>query len=323
MVFGNNFLKDVFCDADPALGDFQGILIMVNYNPKNWLSSLTHAYSKAVMRTLMPAMVGLALFSLLCCYLMVTVFELHEAEFKPTISMHSLLGIVLGLFLVFRTNSAYDRWWEGRRLWGGLVNSTRNFAMKVNAYMNADFDQRKWFSYMIPNFIIATKEQLRNGVHMQELDFVDEESRKYVEKAKHKPNAVVSLMYNRINELYQKGKITGDQLINLDKELKDFIDLMGGCERIKNTPIPYSYSMYIKKFIFIYIITLPFAFVTLSGYMTVPMVVIISYVILSVELIAEEIEDPFGRDINDLPTDELSVKIRDNVKEILGIGHKD
>ena len=92
---------------------------------------------------------------------------------------------------------------------------------------------------------------------------------------------------------------------------------MGACERIKNTPIPYSYTMYIKKFIFIYIITLPFGFVTTSGYMTVPVVVLISFVLLSVELIAEEIEDPFGKDINDLPTDELSVKIKDNVQEIL------
>jgi len=294
---------------------------MIDYNPKNWLSLITHAYSKQVMRTLTPALLVLAVFSALCCYLMVTVFELHESEFKPTIAMHSLLGIVLGLFLVFRTNSAYDRWWEGRRLWGGLVNSTRNFAMKINAYVGSDAEERKWFAYMIPNFVIATKETLRKGVHMQELDFGDNETMKEVDKARHKPNAIASLMYRRVNNHYVKNRITGDQLINLDKELKDLIDLMGACERIKNTPIPYSYSMYIKKFIFIYVITLPFAFVTLSGYMTIPIVMIVAYVILSVELIAEEIEDPFGRDVNDLPTDELSGKIRDNVKEILGVGH--
>jgi putative membrane protein len=292
---------------------------MINYNPKNWISLITHAYSKQVMRTLTPALLVLGIFSLLCCYFMVTVWQLHEAEFQPTTSMHSLLGIVLGLFLVFRTNSAYDRWWEGRRLWGGLVNSTRNFAMKINAYVGSDVEERKWFSFMIPNFVIATKEQLRQGVHMQEFDFPDDSVLKEVEKSKHRPNMIASLMYRRVNELYQQKRITGDQLINLDKELKDFIDLMGACERIKNTPIPYSYSMYIKKFIFIYVITLPFAFVTISGYMTIPIVMVIAYVILSVELIAEEIEDPFGRDINDLPTDELTGKIRDNVKEILGI----
>jgi putative membrane protein len=291
---------------------------MINYNPKNWLYLLTHAYSKQVMRTLTPVLVGLGLFTTLCCYLMVTVFELHEAEFKPTIAMHSLLGIVLGLFLVFRTNSAYDRWWEGRKLWGGLVNSTRNFALKVNAYV-PDVEERRWFSLMIPNFIIATKEGLRSGVHMQELELPDDAAAKEIENSKHRPNIIASLMYRRVTDLYNNKRISGDQLINLDKELKDFIDLMGACERIRNTPIPYSYSMYIKKFIFIYVVTLPFAFVTLSGYMTIPIVEIIAYVLLSVELIAEEIEDPFGRDVNDLPTDELSGKIRENVKEILGM----
>lgn len=291
---------------------------MIDYNPKNWLSLITHAYSKQVMRTLTPSLVALGAFTALCCYLMITVFQLHEAEFKPTTSMHSLLGIVLGLFLVFRTNSAYDRWWEGRKLWGGLVNSTRNFALKINACVT-DPEERLFFAMMIPNFVIAVKEALRKGVHVQELEFTDNALLKEIEASKHKPNMISAQMYRRVNDLYVKGKITGDQLINLDKEQKDFIDLMGACERIKNTPIPYSYSMYIKKFIFIYIVTLPLAFVTLSGYMTVPIVIIIAYVILSVELIAEEIEEPFGRDINDLPTDDLCIKIRDNVREILGI----
>ena len=112
-------------------------------------------------------------------------------------------------------------------------------------------------------------------------------------------------------------KISGDQLINMDKELKDFIDLIGACERIKNTPIPYSYMMFVKKFIAIYIITLPLGFVTQSGYMTIPIVVLVSFVLLSVELIAEEIEDPFGRDISDLPLDDLAGKMRENIREIL------
>jgi len=125
------------------------------------------------------------------------------------------------------------------------------------------------------------------------------------------------MMYEKINELYKANKLSGDQFFVVDKELKEFSDILGGCERIKTTPIPYSYTMYIKKFIFVYILTLPFGFVTIAEYMTVPIVVLISYVLLSVELIAEEIEDPFGNDVNDLPTDELSVKIRDNVKEII------
>jgi putative membrane protein len=290
---------------------------MINYNPKAWLSLITHNYSKQVMKTLTPALVILTVFTTVVCYVMISVFRVHEAEFQATTTMHSLMGIVLGLFLVFRTNSAYDRWWEGRRLWGGLVNSTRNFALKIDAYLPTAVDERRWFSEMIPNFVFATKESLRKGTQITELVLDESMDKETVVKAKHKPNAISALMYRRVNQFYKNGTITGDQLINLDKEMKDLIDLMGACERIRNTPIPYSYSMFLKKFIFIYIVTLPFGFMAQSGYLTIPIVLLIAFVILSVELIAEEIEDPFGRDVNDLPTDELCVKIRENVKEIL------
>jgi ion channel-forming bestrophin family protein len=291
---------------------------MINYNPKSWVSLITHNYSKHVMKTLTPVLLLLTVFSTGVCFVMITVFRLHEAEFQSTTAMHSLLGIVLGLFLVFRTNSAYDRWWEGRKLWGSMVNSTRNMALKVNAYLDGDNrEDRLWFAQMIPNFVYASKEHLRSGVQMTELDITDEKTIQAIEDAKHKPNRISALLYQRVSDLNKNGKITGDQLINIDKELKEFTDIIGACERIRSTPIPYSYSMFLKKFIFIYLITLPFGFVTLSGYLTIPIVVIIAYVILSVELIAEEIEDPFGRDVNDLPTDDLAIKIKANIREIL------
>jgi putative membrane protein len=291
---------------------------MVKYNPKTWFSLIFHAYSRQVMKTLTPTLLFMVAFSTACCYIMLDVFELHESDFQPTIAMHSLLGIVLGLFLVFRTNTAYDRWWEGRKLWGALVNSTRNMALKLDAYIaRDDHETRDWFAKMIANFIYATKESLRNGVQFNELESVSENFQEDLKKYKHKPNRISALLYRRVNELYMEKKFTGDQLINLDKELKDLIDFMGACERIRNTPIPYSYMMYVKKFIFIYIVTLPFGFVTTSGYLTIVIVVLITFVLMSVELIAEEIEDPFGRDLNDLPTDELADKIKQNVKEIL------
>jgi ion channel-forming bestrophin family protein len=291
---------------------------MVKYNPKNWITLIFHSYSRAVMKTLTPTLVFMVLYTTVCCYLILDYFKLHESDFQPTIAMHSLLGIVLGLFLVFRTNTAYDRWWEGRKLWGGLVNSTRNMALKIAVYVSKeDHETRDWFAKMISNFIFATKESLRNGVQLNEIDPPDDKFLEDLKNYKHKPNRISMLMYERVNTLYKKGKITAEQFLNIDKELKDLIDLMGACERIKNTPIPYSYMMYVKKFIFIYIITLPFGFVTQSGYLTIIIVLLITFVLMSVELIAEEIEDPFGRDINDLPTDELALKIKDNVKEIL------
>jgi putative membrane protein len=291
---------------------------MVDYNPKAWFSLITHTYSRHVMRTLMPVMIFMAVYSFLTCYLVLDVFKLHEKDFHSTTAMHSLLGIVLGLFLVFRTNSAYDRWWEGRKLWGLMVNNTRNFSFKINSFLpKDDLENRSFFAKMIYNFAYSTRESLRKGVDLTQLEAVGPDFQKHFAGIKHIPNKISSMMYERITMLYAEKRITGDQLFIVDKELKEFSDILGGCERIRNTPIPYSYSMYIKKFIFIFIITLPIGFVTLTEYMTVLIVVLISFVILSVELIAEEIEDPFGRDINDLPTDELTSKIRDNVNEIL------
>ncbi len=270
------------------------------------------------MKTLMPALIFMGFFSALLCYVLLDVLRFHENDFHTTISMHSLLGIVLGLFLVFRTNSAYDRWWEGRKLWGSMVNNTRNFAHKLNAFLEKkDVDNRKWFALMIPNFVISVKEHLRKGVTIRDLEITDSNFLSQVEGVKHVPNRISSMLYERVNNLYKDKSFSGEQLFLLDKELKEFSEILGACERIKSTPIPYSYTMYIKQFIFIYVITLPLAFVTTSGYITIPIVMLITFVLLSVELIAEEIEDPFGRDINDLPTDELSEKIKDNVREIL------
>ncbi|HPM31102.1 MAG TPA: bestrophin family protein [Chryseolinea sp.] len=291
---------------------------MVKYNPKAWIGLVFHAYSSHVIKTLWPMLSFMVAFAALVCYLILDFFKLQPHEFQGSTTVHSLLGIVLGLFLVFRTNSAYERWWEGRKMWGGIVNSTRNLALKLNAYLGTEHQsEREWFSRMIPNFVFAMKEHLRSGVMIGELDIPEKEFFDELKLVKHKPNKISSGLYKRVNQLYLNKTFTGDQLINLDKELKDFIDIIGACERIKSTPIPYSYSMFIKKFIFIYLVTLPFGFVSTFGYVTIPIVILISFILLSVELIAEEIEDPFGKDVNDLPTDELAGRIKDNIKEIL------
>jgi putative membrane protein len=291
---------------------------MINYNPKAWYSLITHQYSRQVMRTLRPVLIFMTLYAGLICFLILDFFKLSESTFASTIGMHSLLGIVLGLFLVFRTNSAYDRWWEGRKLWGSMVNNTRNLAHKLAAFLDRnDLANREYFIRMIPNFVISVKEHLRQGVHLKDLEPAGDDFHQRLENVKHIPNRLSSMMYERINNLYKSNRLSGDQLFLLDKELKEFSEILGACERIRNTPIPYSYSMFLKKFIFIYVITLPFGFVTAMGYITIAIVILISFVILSVELIAEEIEDPFGRDINDLPTDELSGKIKENIREIL------
>lgn len=290
---------------------------MVQYNPKVWISIVFHSYSRQVMRTLRPALIFLLVFSTLVCVLFLDVLNWTEKEFHSTIAVHQLLGIVLGLFLVFRVNSAYDRWWEGRKLWGSLVNNTRNVAFKINAFLPAeDTESREWFANMIAAIPASLRDYLRDRKKPESLDLpADVLSR--TEKTRHLPNLISSALYEKVQSLVKSGVLTAEQFWLLDRELKEFSDIIGACERIRNTPIPYSYAMYIKKFIFIYLITLPFGLVITEEYMTIPMVILLAFVLLSVELIAEEIEDPFGTDTNDLPTDELSGKMRDWVREIV------
>lgn len=289
---------------------------MVRYDPKTWFALIFHAYSRQVMRTLLPALFFMGLYTTALAYIDLDYFKW---DFRSTTAVHSLLGIVLGLFLVFRVNSAYDRWWEGRKLWGSLVNNTRNLALKLGGFLpTEDKNSRNYFAQMIPNFVIAMKEHLRDGAKVDDLDIVGGEAfLSRIKGKKHIPNFITLLIYEKINDLYQGKVISGDQFFVLDKEVKSFSDILGGCERIRNTPIPYSYSMYIKKFIFTYTITLPFAFIHEFHYWTVPIVLLIFYILISVEIIAEEIEDPFGVDVNDLPTDDLAHKIKGNVREIL------
>ena len=203
---------------------------MVNYNPKTWFQLIFHSYSRQVMKTLTPTLIFMAVYATLVCYLALDYLTLPELSFHPSIAMHSLLGIVLGLFLVFRTNSAYDRWWEGRKLWGALVNSTRNMALKLNAYISREnHEDREWFAKMIPNFIYATKDTLRKGVLLNDLEPVSEDFIEELKKYKHKPNRISAMMYEKVNAMYKAGQLSGDQLITLDKEMKELIDFMGSC----------------------------------------------------------------------------------------------
>lgn len=287
---------------------------MIQYNPKSWFSLIFDVYSRYVIRSLFPLILFAAVFTTFLCFLFIEVLGIVITDTK---AFHSILGVILGLFLVLRTNTAYDRWWEGRKLWGRLVNDTRQLSIKLSTFLPEDAkEDRLFFKKMIPNITFAMKEHLRDSIMVGEMDFYDEDTQQKIINSKHRPNIINKLILARVNDLRKKNLITGEQLFILDKEIKGFTDIIGACERIKSTPIPYSYSMFIKKFLFIYSITLPMTFIGEFGYWSIVLVVMAFYFLMSVELISEEIEDPFGKDINDLPLDELCVKIKKNIIEI-------
>jgi len=287
---------------------------MIQYNPKDWITFIFRFHKSDTFRQLFPMMIFIGLYSYVVGYLEMEYWKLSENSFVKNITiMHNMLGFVISLLLVFRTNTAYDRWWEGRKLWGELVNNSRNLALKLSVMLKDEHD-RNYFKKLIPSYASVLQKHLANDDTAKVLfeGLVLE-----IDQHKHKPNQVAKMLYQKIQDLFEQGKISGDQLLVLNQELTSFTNICGACERIKNTPIPYSYSAFIKKFIFFYIMSLPFGYVFSLGYYVIPVVVFIFYVLASLELIAEEIEDPFGYDANDLPTDKIAANIKKHVEEIL------
>jgi putative membrane protein len=287
---------------------------MIAYNPKDWLKLIFIFHKSDTFRMLLPALLIAAAYSTLLTYLSI---EVHYLEFKSTTVIHSLLGFVISMLLVFRTNTAYDRWWEGRKLWGELVNSSRNFALKINTMIPSEAKNEKDnLNILIGNFPFVLKEHLRGRFKAVEFETNKTITIEDLNKVNHKPNALIWAIEKEVMQAYKNKNVTNEQLLLLNDELKTMANVCGACERIKNTPIPYSYSMFLKKFIFAYVFTMPLGFVYDFKYWTAPIVVFIFYAFASIELIAEEIEDPFGTDANDLPLDAIALTIRTNVKEI-------
>ena len=297
------------------------LLCMINYNPKDWFSFIFRFHKADTFRKLLPLVIGIAVFTGIVSYAEVKWWSLADKEYLKNLPvMHSLLGFAISMLLVFRTNTAYDRWWEGRKLWGSLVNNSRNLALKMAAILpKDDVANRNFFRKIIPAYAYALHNHLRREKTRIELFEGDEVAHlaKRIDADKHIPNQVAALMTEHITDLYRDKKLSDAQLLFINPELSSFTDICGACERIKNTPIPFSYSVFLKKFIFFYVMSLPFGFAFTLGYYSIVVVAFIFYVLASLEIIAEEIEDPFGGDANDVPTDKLAANIHKHVAELI------
>lgn len=286
---------------------------MITYNPKDWFSLIIKFHKSDTFRVLLPVIISVGIYAALIVALEVHFF--HVESKNPT-AMHSILGFVLSMLLVFRTNTAYDRWWEGRRIWGAFVNNSRNLALKLSALVK-DPKDREDLKHLISNYVFSAKNHLRDVYNQEEFTPTGSISLDTFAGATHRPNIIAKQLYTKIYALHEQKQLSGDHLIVLNEEIRSFTDNCGACERIKNTPIPYSYNIFLKKMIFLYIITLPLFFGAEFKYTTIPITMIVLYVFASIELIAEEIEDPFGFDDNDLPLDDICKRIKTNLNEIL------
>jgi putative membrane protein len=286
---------------------------MIAYNPKAWFTFIFRLHRSETLSVLGPLLWAVAAYSGLIAYLESTYFLDNDLRnhTQSVSAMYSLLGFTLSLLLVFRTNTAYDRWWEGRKQWGTLTNASRTLASHVAALPRLSRAESATIGDQLGTFAQALQYHLRNERHPR-LGHAP-----LWDQATHQPLAVHQSLTQTLHGWVAQGKLTDSQLLLLQPEISALLDVCGACERIKTTPIPFSYSVFLKKFIFFYVMLFPVVYSTSMGYAVVPVTAFILYVLASIELIAEEIEDPFHGDPNDLPTAEMADKIEATVRGVL------
>ncbi|MCA9061980.1 MAG: bestrophin family protein [Planctomycetaceae bacterium] len=226
--------------------------------------------------------------------------------------LHAALTLVLGWLLVFRTNTSYARWWEARTLWGALVNTCRNMAIKVADLVRAGDEELLKFRTEIVAFPLSLRDHLRDGSTLQNLpgfqDCPDQPS--------HVPSYLITRMYEEIGSWKSHGFIDGDELRVLDEEARRFLDICGGCERIRNTRVVGSYRLFARQCVWLYLLTLPWGIVDSFGWWTILLTGLLSYFMLGLETVAEHVEEPFGDDEDDLDLDGLCRTIEISTTEI-------
>lgn len=289
------------------------------YDTKNWFSFVFKGLGYQF-----PGMI----FSVVTMIVATTILAFLQDKYKfmpfdfPSF-FHTVLGIVIGLLLVFRTNTAYDRWWEGRKQLGSLVNTSRNIAFKFQAYLlNSNYEGKSEIRQLVSGFAWAMKEHLRQHDYSKASEFIPKRLQEKFLASGHKPNFVLLEISKHVQKLLREGFINGQQLIVIEQDINVLTNVLGACERIRNTPIPMGYAIHLKRILFIYVISLPISFIHELQYWAIPIAAIVFYTMVGIELVGEEIEDPFGTDPNDLPMDALTAKIKVNVDELIEVNQE-
>ncbi len=236
-------------------------------------------------------------------------------------TLHGLVGTALGLLLVFRTNASYDRFWEGRKLWGGMVNECRNLIRTSIAWFGHERDLIVELTHWTAAFPFAACNYLR-GVPPAlntSVPGLPPSAVAAVERAEHPVMAITMRMTACLTQAAARGSLSDIARTNIDQNIQLLVDYLGGCERIRKTPLPFAYVVHLRRALVLYCFTLPFALVQTFGWTTVLDVLLVSYVFFGIEEIGVEIEGPFGFDDNDLPLEAISETIRRNVFEIAGL----
>ena len=287
---------------------------MVNYDNKNWMK-LLFTFKGSVIKEITPKVLFFTLYS-------VVIILISEYVIKIDIPSPALaiVGGALGFMLVFRTNTSYDRYWEGRKLWGELVNQTRNIAIKVENYCLNNSEAGNEIMKLQMAFLHTLKIAIRDEKDFSSVEkYVGKEKIEKITKYSRPYMVIIALIAAEILKLKNKKIIDETQYLLLSQNLDYVTNAAGGIERIRRTPLPIAYTLHLKRVLYIFCLILPFGFKEGFGWGAVPIVTFISYVFLGIEEIGVEIEDPFGEDANDLPIDEMCEALEKNIEEIENI----
>ena len=242
-------------------------------------------------------------------------------RFTLELTPHELAGTALGVLLVFRTNAGYERWWEARKLWGGFVDRARNFVIGALAYGP---DDPAWQELVVrwtaayPHVVRHTLRSEQPGSEVANL--VGTENADRIARADHMPSFVVMQLANLLQEASRRCTMDRFAFLQVDRERALLIDNFGGCERIANTPMPKAYSIQIRRFILLFLLTLPLALLhRLDHEWLIPVLtMIVAYPLLSLDQLGIELENPFStRNVSHLPLEGISATIERNVLALL------
>jgi putative membrane protein len=231
-------------------------------------------------------------------------------------------SIVLGLLLVFRTNTAYERFWEGRKCWGSLVNTVRNLARQIWIGVGEESPQDRTDKIaalrLLVAFAVTTKLHLRQESLNGEVESLMQRSQYLkLQEMNHPPLEVAFWIGDYLQDQFSRDRLNAYQLANLHRLLDEMVNALGGCERILKTPMPMAYAIHLKQLLLIYCLLLPFPLVAEIGWFTGPMVALVSFTLFGIEEIGIEIENPFGRDPNDLPLDAICSTMLRNIEDLI------
>ena len=274
-------------------------------------------YRGSVIPQILPKVLFCGIFGLF-------IYILHYLKFSVSFPILGILipNLVLGLLLVFRTNTAYERYWEGRKAWGNIVNSIRNLARQILVSIQSDQPEPEKVValHLLAAFAIACKLHLRHEQINAELEpLLSPYQYQKLESMNHPPLEIMFWLSAYLQRSYKEEYLNIYQLNSLNILVNNLVDAIGACERIQNTPIPMAYAIHLKQLLLIYCLSLPFQMVQQLEWLTPIVVALVSFTLLGIEEIGIQIEDPFGRDNNDLPLDLICHNILHNLKDLIGV----